>query len=166
MQCPSCSESIAEDSAFCRHCGVATSARTKGDGGVVTNLPVAASSSGKSIGDLDPNIAGALTYVFGFVTGLIFFLLEEEDRFVRFHAVQSMVIFGTVFVLSVIVSVLSLSLAALNGMVIAIFGVVFALAWLLMSLGVFVLWIYLIVKAYKGDRPRIPVAAAIADELV
>ena len=43
-----------------------------------------------SIG-MQPNLAGLLCYFFGFITGLVFYLIEKKNKFVRFHAMQSMV---------------------------------------------------------------------------
>ena len=43
---------------------------------------------------LEDNIAGLLCYVAGWVSGLIFLLIETENKFVRFHAVQSIIVFG------------------------------------------------------------------------
>ena len=44
--------------------------------------------------NLDPKVAGALCYAFGWITGLVFFLIEKNDDFVRFHAMQSIILFG------------------------------------------------------------------------
>ena len=56
---------------------------------------------------LEPNIAELLCYVVGWITGLIFFLLEKENKFVRFHAMQSIITFGAFSVLSIILSIFS-----------------------------------------------------------
>lgn len=116
-------------------------------------------------GGLDSNVAGALSYLLGFVTGLIFFLIEEEDEFVRFHAAQSMVVFGGLVVVSIVVNVFTGFLGA-TGFFMGLFGLFFSLIWMVISVGALVLWIYLMVKAYQGETPRIPIAADIADDLV
>ena len=54
---------------------------------------------GKSSTGLDAKVAGLLCYVVGWVTGLIFFLIEKENKFVRFHAMQSIIVFGSLFFL-------------------------------------------------------------------
>ena len=66
-----------------------------------TNRSTADSSTG-----LDSNIAGALCYLAGFVTGVVFLVIEKRDREVRFHAFQSAATFGTLFVLSIVASAL------------------------------------------------------------
>ena len=49
--------------------------------------------------NLPQNTAGALTYVLGWVTGLVFLLIEKKNAFVRFHAMQSLIFFGALMIL-------------------------------------------------------------------
>lgn len=121
---------------------------------------------GEVAGGLEPNVAGALSYLLGFVTGLVFFLVEEEDEFVRFHAAQSIVVFGGLFVLSIVLQVFTGFIGATTGFFLGLFALVFSLVWLAVALATLGLWIFLMVKAYQGETPRIPVAADIADDLV
>jgi uncharacterized membrane protein len=105
------------------------------------------------------NVAGLLCYVLGWVTGLIFFLIDKRP-FVRFHAAQSMVVFGGLQVLNMIIRV---SFGAGFMMVGGWSG--FGLGWMLYSLisvAAFILWILLMVKAYQGEKFRVPVAGDIA----
>ncbi|WP_114576086.1 DUF4870 domain-containing protein [Saliphagus sp. LR7] len=121
---------------------------------------------------LDENVAGALSYLFGFVTGLIFFLIEKENRFVRFHAAQSMVVTGLLFLayvaLSIVGTVISTVLFASTStfLVGSIVSLVLGLVWLALIVGGFALWVYLMVNAYRGETTRLPVAAGITDKLV
>jgi len=96
---------------------------------------------------LDENVAGLLVYVLGFITGIVFFVAEKENKFVRFHAMQSIITFICLAVLSYIVGVMP------------VFG------WLianLVSLGGFVLWIVLMIKAYHGEMYKLPVVGDLA----
>jgi len=95
---------------------------------------------------LPKNTAAALSYVLGWVTGLIF-LLIEKDSFVRFHAAQSIVVFG---ILTVIVLIPGI------GWVIA------PLAWIVG----FVLWLVLIFKAYQGEEFKLPWVGNVAKKLL
>jgi uncharacterized membrane protein len=117
------------------------------------------------VGDLDENVAGALTYVFGFITGLIFYLIEEENEFVRFHAAQSILVFGGLALLGFALSAIQVTLDF-----IPFVGWIFALGAGLFSALLaplaFVLWIVLIVKAYQGDRFELPVLGGIAADYV
>jgi len=122
---------------------------------------------------LDENVAATLSYLLGFVTGILVFLLESENRVVRFHAAQSTVVFGGIFVFSTVFSVGSGVLTSVifgsgfgSALIGGLFSIVFGLVGLVLSVGSLVLWLYLMVKAYTGETPRIPIAAGIADDLV
>ena len=111
---------------------------------------------------LDQNVAGALCYFMGFVTGLIFYLVEEDNEFVRFHATQSMIAFGGLFVLSFVLGFLPIFFE-----VIPFVGWIFSLAIGLIGMLLWpialVLWIVLMVKAYRGDRYRLPIVGEMAE---
>jgi len=100
---------------------------------------------------LEPNIAAFLTYLGTWITGIIFLVLEQKNKFVRFHAAQSIIVFGTLGILS-----------ALLG------AVPFAGRFFSAAVGVliFILWLVLMVKAYRNEFYRLPVAAELADWLL
>ncbi|HET7323363.1 MAG TPA: DUF4870 domain-containing protein [Halococcus sp.] len=132
-----------------------------------TTTPVTESESG-----LDGNVAGALSYLFGFVSGLIFYLIEKDDPFVRWHAAQSIafacvlvVVYIALTFLGTVVSVASFSGGSGMFLIGSLFGLILGLVWLVVAVGSFVAWIYLMLKAYQGETPRLPVAAKIADRL-
>jgi uncharacterized membrane protein len=100
---------------------------------------------------LEPNVAGLLCYLFGWVSGLIFFLIEKDD-FVRFHAMQSIIVFGAITVLSIIFGILF--------MVPFVGAILGAILWI----GTLILWILLMVKAYQGERFKLPVAGDLAEK--
>ncbi len=101
---------------------------------------------------LDSNIGGLLSYVLGWITGLIFFLIEEKDEFVRFHATQSLIVFGAITVLSIVLGLLF--------MVPYIGPVLGSFFWI----ATVVLWIILMVKAYQGERYKLPIAGNLAEK--
>ena len=111
-------------------------------------------SAPKSGSGLDSNVAGLLCYVLGWLTGLIFILIEKDDRFVRFHAAQSIVVFGG---LTIVEFILWAFVFAVPGL--WFFLPLLALTWL-------VLWILLMVKAYQGEEFHLPIAGDIADNWV
>ena len=105
----------------------------------------------KSSTGLDDNVAGLLSYLFGWVTGLIFLLVEKDSKFVRFHAIQSIVVFGAITVASIV------------------FRFIPFIGWFLqiaLSILALVLWIILMIKAYQGEKYRLPWAGDIADKNV
>ncbi|RSL29479.1 DUF4870 domain-containing protein [Salibacterium salarium] len=98
---------------------------------------------------LEENVAGLLCYVFGLITGVIFLVLEKENRFVRFHALQSIFISATLLVLNVFFTVIPVFGWILN-LIVAPIG--------------FVLWIILMVKAYQGQWFKLPVLGDLAEK--
>lgn len=99
---------------------------------------------------LDENIEGFLCYLFGWITGLIFLVLEKNSKFVKFHAIQSIIISVAGFVL-------------LIGSNLIPFGF-----FISMAIGpiTFILWIILMVKAYQGEWFKLPIAGNIAEKQV
>lgn len=104
---------------------------------------------GKSSTGLDENVAGLLCYVLGWIGGLVFILIEPENKFVRFHAMQSIIVFGALNVIWIPLQFIPF---------LAVF-----IGWLLGALG-FVLWIVLMVKAYQGEMYKLPVAGDLAEK--
>ncbi len=108
------------------------------------------SSEDRTLRDLTPNVAGLLCYVAGWVSGIVFLVLEQKNRFIRFHAIQSIIVFG----------ILTLASAVLGR--VPVMGGFFNAA-----LGVtgFVLWIILMVKAVNGEVFKMPWAGDLAERL-
>lgn len=120
--------------------------------------------------ELDDNVAGALTYVLGFVTGIVFYVIKSDNEFVRFHAAQSIVVFGGIFVLGIVLSFISGTAALFGGGVAGGFaaagismlvGLVSFVVWI----AALAIWIYLMVRTYQGADPRVPGAAGIAKRI-
>jgi len=106
---------------------------------------------GKSSTGLNENVAGLLCYVLGWISGLVFVLLEQESKFVRFHAMQSIYVFGTLMVAAIII------------------GWIPIIGWVIsMLIGVvaFVLWVVLMIKAYQGVQFKIKWAGDYAERWV
>lgn len=108
---------------------------------------------------LQKNVAALLCYVLGWVTGLIFYFVEK-DKFVRFHAVQSIIVFGG---LQIIQLVLGRLIGALSFGSLAILGL-WGLVSLLISIGQLVLWILLMVKAYNNQVYKLPFVGDLAEK--
>ncbi len=100
---------------------------------------------GRSSTGLDENVAGFFCYLLGFVTGMVFLVVEKESRFVKFHARQSTITFLGLFVLSFVVGWIPL----LGGLV------------LILSL---ILWFILMVKALRGEKYVLPIVGKLAEE--
>lgn len=98
---------------------------------------------------LDPKVGGLLSYLLGWLTGIIFLVLEKEDPDVRFHAYQSTATFGGLFVISIAAGLVPV-LGAFVQMLLGPVGVI--------------LWIVLMVKAFQGERFKLPVVGDWAEE--
>jgi len=104
---------------------------------------------GKTSTGLQPNVAALLCYLAGWITGLIFYLIEKENKFVRFHAFQALVTFGALTVLTIIL------------------GFIPVIGWALIPIlyiAELVLWIVLMVKAYQGEMFKLPIAGDMAEK--
>ncbi len=98
---------------------------------------------------LEENIAGLLCYVLGWLSGLILLLIETENKFVRFHAVQSIIVFGALNIVGLV------------------FGWIPWFGWVISSLigGLaFVFWVVLMYKAYQRTMYKLPVAGDLAEK--
>ena len=104
----------------------------------------------KSSTGLEENVAGFLCYLFWFITGIIFLVVEKKSSFVRFHAMQSTITFLSLFVISLIIGM------------IPIIGLLVYPIWIL-SL---ILWLLLMIKALRGERYSLPIVGKMAEEKV
>jgi uncharacterized membrane protein len=97
---------------------------------------------------IDANVAAALSYLVGFVTGIIFLVVEKQNRFVRFHALQSTLLFAGLVALNIL-----LQIVPFVGQLVFVF--------LIMPLSA-VLWLLLMFKAFQGEEFKLPLVGQIA----
>lgn len=118
---------------------------------------------------LEPNVLAAIAYVLGPITGIVVYVLEPDDEFVRFHAAQSIVVSLALFGVSVAFTVFQTALFGVGfvdpaGFVLwSLLSLVFGLVGLVLWVATLAAWVYLIVRTYQGRTPRVPVAAGVAD---
>jgi len=103
----------------------------------------------KTATGMDEKVAGLLCYVLGWVSGIVFLILEPKNKFVRYHAIQSIIVFGAISIASVILSW------------IPYVGIFFG--WILSVLAL-ILWIVLMLKAYQGKKYKLPVSGNMAEK--
>ena len=127
----------------------------------------------KTILGLEENVEGALCYLLGAITGILFLFLEKESDFVKFHAMQStvtsisLIIVWIVFViLGTIVGMVVSIIAIFFPPVVVIFGLISILVYLLIFLVGLVLWIVGMYKAYQGERYKFPIFGNITENLL
>lgn len=103
---------------------------------------------GKTSTGLQPNVAALLSYLAGFVTGIIFFVIEKDNKFVRFHAFQSLVLFGGLFVVQMVL----------------VFTIVLIILVPILNIATLILWVVLMIKAYNGEMFKLPVIGDMAEK--
>jgi uncharacterized membrane protein len=108
-------------------------------------------TAGGSSTGLEPNVAGLLCYLGGWISGIVFLVIEQKNRFVRFHAFQSVITFGTLTVASALLGWIPYA-GDIFGIVIGILA--------------FILWVVLMVKAYQGELYKVPLAGQVAEGLL
>ena len=101
---------------------------------------------------LEANLAAALSYLVGFVTGVIFLAVEKENRFVRFHAMQSTLLFAGIVAIDIL-----LQIVPILGALVVVFVVIPVSA---------VLWLLLMFKAYQGEEFKLPLVGQLAADRV
>lgn len=150
--CANCGSQV--DGRFCPKCGAA--AGVTGSGGSAT-APAAAPTSAGAAG-LAENAACALCYAVGFITGILFLVLApyNQNRNIRFHAFQS-----------IFYSVACIALGFVFGFIAVLTGgwTLFLLPvfWLI-RLGMFVLWLVLLIKAYQNQKLVLPIIGPLAEQ--
>jgi uncharacterized membrane protein len=103
----------------------------------------------KSSTGMDANLAALLSYLLGFITGIVFFILEKDSKYVKFHAMQSILVSVAIMIVNFIL------------------GLIPILGWILaflISLASIILWIVLMIKAYKYTWFKLPVIGEIAEK--
>ena len=154
--CGKCGAEVAAGGQFCPKCGAAVS----GEGVAQTASSAPAAQSAQT--GMAENVAALLCYLVGWITGLIFFLIDKRP-FVRFHAAQSIVVFGGLHIIEIAIGIVfgmgGMMTGAFTG-----FGLGMAL-YGLVSLAAFILWILLMIKAYQHEKFEVPIAAGIAKSL-
>ena len=164
--CGNCGAAVTDGAAFCAGCGKPAGARpqpvvaAQTAGAAALTQPVAQSTAT----GLTSNVAAALAYILGFITGILFLVLEpyKRDRFVRFHAMQSILYSAAGLVFRIGWSILVSALMEVTAWA----GVVLVPVGLLISFGLFGFWLYLMYQAYSNREFRIPIIGAIAAKQV
>ncbi len=100
---------------------------------------------------IDENIEGLLCYVLGFITGIVFLVLEKENKFIRFHAMQSIAVFLPLFVIGFFVMLIPFAGWAIG---------------MLLWIAELVLWLLLMFKAYQGETYKLPIAGNFAEQQI
>ena len=145
MFCPKCGYENGDNPQFCKNCGASLEENTFAKTIVKSKE--------------DNNLKGLLCYLVGWITGIIFYATEKENQFIRFHALQSIFTFGGLMILSILVNTL---LSAVLWRLWALFSFINTI----ISLATAFLWIFLMYKAYKGERYKLPFIGDIVEKYI
>jgi uncharacterized membrane protein len=152
--CTKCGAEVGDNVAFCPKCGAPQAAGAAA--GAAPGAPMSGAQSG-----LQENVAGALCYLVGWLTGIIFYLIDRRP-FVRFHAAQSIVTFGGLHIIMLVLGSVfgfGLMFGGFGGLSLG-----FAL-YQILWLGCVILGIVCIVKAFQGERFKLPVSGDFAEKM-
>jgi len=123
---------------------------------------------GKSSTGLDENVAALLSYIFGWVSGLIFFLIEKDSKLVRFHAMQSILLNALIAVVGVVLWVVVFILALIAGQLAdflgTIIGLLGTLLYLAFVLAILIAWVMCLIRAYQGQYFKLPIIGNFAEK--
>ena len=146
--CTACGAPLPESAAFCARCGAATNRDSASAG--PTEPSASAAPDGKQMASpsISQNLAGMLCYIF--FAGIIFLLVEpyNRNRFIRFHAFQSILF--------------TIAWVVLHGVVVIPY-LGWAL-WPVLELAFLISWIVLLIKAYQGVMFKLPVIGEFAEQ--
>jgi uncharacterized membrane protein len=167
--CQTCGTSLPDGSPTCTACGATQGAAAAGAPGPIPGampgpipgtMPAAAPMPAAGAG-LTPNVAGALAYLVGAITGILFLVIDpfKTDRFVRFHAFQSIFFNLAWIAFWILWTIIGLMLGAISH---GLFFIIQLPINLLLFVGGFCLWAYLMYTAYQGKTFQIPVIGALA----
>ena len=118
---------------------------------------------------LKENIANALCYLFFWIGGVIFLIMKKDNRSVRFHAMQSIVVFGMVTIIYFIIGVIDrviIYTSAWNYRGFFIFINILDIFTAALSFLVFLLWLFLIIISLQGENVKLPYFGKIVDSII
>jgi uncharacterized membrane protein len=136
--------------------------------------PAPSQPASSGIGGLDPKVAAALSYIW--IVGLIFFFMEKENKFVRFHAMQS-VLFGiansiilvvlmvVTFILSIVMGIGGAVVGGGLGLIVSLLGWLMWLLFVVVILLLFAGLIFSAYKAYQGIKFKLPFIGNMAEKI-
>ena len=147
--CAKCGAQMAEGTTFCGSCGAPV-------GGAAPAPSTGAASTG-----MTSNVAGCLAYILGFITGIIFLVLDpyKNDKFVRFHAFQSIfysvVVIGFHIVWSILTGILGILTLGFLGLIMVMLSLFISLIFLGYA-------IFMMYKAYQNEYYKAPIIGGLA----
>jgi uncharacterized membrane protein len=154
--CKACGQDAGEAS-FCPKCGAAQGALPVGG---AQSVAVAAPASDSATAGMEENVAALVSYIFGWITGLIFLLIDKR-AFVKFHAAQSIA-----FNICIIPIWIGLWIVWFIIAHIPLIGLLGLVIFPIFGLAVFATWIFLMYKAYSHEMFKLPIIGDMVEKMV
>jgi len=157
--CPNCGSPA--EGRFCEKCGASLAPGATPPGSVPLGA-VPASSPSLAAPGLTDNVAGALCYLAGLITGILFLVLApyNQNRTIRFHAFQSIFLHLGWIILWIVVTMITLPLSA-----VPILGVMISISLhFALWIGGVIIWLYMMYKTYNGEKIVLPFVGPIAEK--
>jgi uncharacterized membrane protein len=157
--CPSCGAAV--EGRFCAKCGAAVGEGAGASSPPPPASPAAGAPAAASSG-LTDNVAAALCYLAGFITGIIFLVIApyNQNKLIRFHAFQSIFLCVAYFVIAIGLTIISFMMHAISFWL----GSMFGLVHMVFSLACFALWLYMMYKAYNNTKVVLPLIGPLAEK--
>jgi uncharacterized membrane protein len=153
--CGACGADVA-GAAFCPKCGAVQGVSAAAPAAV----PVASPTAG-----MEENIAGLLCYIFGWISGLIFLLIDKRP-FVKFHAAQSIAFNIAVFAVYVAFAIIGFFLTMITAMLHFPVGFLTFFFFPIIGIAVLITWIFLMFKAYNHEKFKLPIIGNMVENMV
>ena len=132
------------------------------------NPPPVQTAPAKSSTGLDENLAALLSYIVGWISGLVFFLIEKDSRLVRFHAMQSILLNVVAAVLGIGIWILAtftgFVVSYISGILSFVLSLVLGLVGFVVGIGILVGVVICLIKAYQGQYFKLPVIGNMAEK--
>ena len=123
---------------------------------------------GKSSTGLEENVAALLSYIFTWVSELVFFVMEKDSRLVRFHAMQAILLGATATVVGIAIWIFAFVIGLIVGQISSVLGMLVSLVTGLLALVFFVAvvigWVMCLIKAYGGQYFKLPIIGNFAEK--
>jgi uncharacterized membrane protein len=157
--CGACGSEVG-GAAFCPKCGAAQGAPAAAAAAPAGGAVAAPQTSG-----MEENIAGLLCYVFGWVSGLIFLLIDKRP-FVKFHAAQSIALNLAFFAVWMVLAIFGFVLTMITSMLHFPIGFLTVFFFPIIGLAFLVIWIFMMFKAYSHEKYKLPIIGNMVENMV